>query len=431
MVWLLTAVLAYRDARHEVDELLDAHLAQAATLLLAQIGHDDGESPGEIDTEHLRLPGKYGRRVLFQVWIDGRALGLHSLNAPNHRLSPREHGFDEVRIGDARWRVYSTWDEDHELLLQIAEDSRSRADIARSFGRSLLLPVVLGLPLLGVLITWSIGRGLRPLNLLSAAVDRRAPEHLAPIDVDDATPAELRPLVQRLNALLARLADSLERERRLTADATHELRTPIAALKVQAQVARDSASPAERDQALDKVLAGCDRAARLVEQLLDLAHLEPEHLQHRTVALAPGAIAAEVIAQLTPEALRRGIELELLDDPAARISGHPELLRVLLRNLIDNAIRHGAGRRTVTVGVHADGDIVLLDVSDQGPGVPEDLRDQLGQRFRRLGQTDLPGSGLGLSIVRRIAELHGAALCFDSGAGGRGLRVGLRFARVS
>ncbi|MEQ1439113.1 ATP-binding protein [Fontimonas sp. SYSU GA230001] len=418
-VWIVSGIVAWRDALHEVDELLDAHLAQSAALLLAQAGELD-----EIDTEHLPLLHKYGRRVAFQVWEHGERLRLHSLNAPNTRLSRRDRGFADELIDGRRWRVFSV--QQDEWLIQVAEESGARKAIGRSVGRGLLLPLLLGLPLLGMLIAWIVRRGLRPLALLSEEVGRRAPDQLAPLPVPADVGAELQPLLLRLNQLFAQLAESFESERRFTADAAHELRTPIAALKAQAQVAQRAGSDAERRPALDKVIQACDRTARLIDQLLTLARLEPAHWRAHRARTDLHALASGVAADLAPLALRRGIDL-VLEGETVAVDGHADLLAVLLRNLLDNAIRYAPDHSTVRVRIGRSAAGVLLHVIDQGPGIERGLRDRLGQRFQRLGRADVEGTGLGLSIVRRIAELHGAALRFDDGPDGRGLDVVLTF----
>ncbi|TJY64946.1 two-component sensor histidine kinase [Sinimarinibacterium sp. CAU 1509] len=424
LIWAVTAVLAYRDALHEVDELLDAHLAQAATLLIAQSGELD-----ELDTDHTSLLHKYSRRVAFQVWEHGTELRLHSLNAPDRRLSKSDDGFSDSRIDGVRWRVFSVWNDD--LLIQVAEESRARSSIARGVGRNLILPIILGLPILGLLIAWSVRGSLRPLLQLSQDVGRRAPDHLEPIGTRDDMPTELRPLVDRLNTLLGQLSNSLESERRFTADAAHELRTPIAALKIQAQVVRDAIDDATRRHALDQVLLGCDRAARLIEQLLTLGRLQPSHLDSRANPVSLRTLAAGVVAEMAPAALQRQVELSL-DAEDCVVDGYPALLAILLRNLIDNAVRYGADGAQVNVRVGVIDGAPQLQVIDHGPGVAAADRARLGQRFQRLGRADTGGTGLGLSIVRRIADLHRAELRFTSAeSGGTGLCVSLRFTASS
>ncbi len=423
LIWAITAALAYRDALHEVDELLDAHLAQAATLLIVQGGELD-----EIDTEHAPLLHKYSRRVAFQIWEHGTELRLHSGNAPDRRLSERDDGFSDSRINGVRWRVFSVWND--EVLIQVAEESGARAAIARSAGRNLILPILFGLPILGLLIAWSVRRNLRPLLQLSQDVGQRAPDHLEPIVIRDDMPTELRPLIEPLNTLLAQLSTSLESERRFTADAAHELRTPIAALKIQAQVARDAIDDTTRRHALDQILLGCDRAARLIEQLLTLGRLQPSHLDSRASPVALRSLAASVVADMAPAALQRQVELSLEADDCV-VDGYPALLAILLRNLIDNAVRYGADGAQVTVRVGIVDGTPLLQVIDHGPGVAAADRARLGQRFQRLGRADTGGTGLGLSIVRRIAELHRAELRFTPADADTGLCVTLHFAALS
>ena len=418
LVWLATAVYSYFDTRHEVNELLDAHLAQSASMIVAQAGHE----LEEIDLEHAPQLGKHSRRVAFQIWEGGKTLRLHSLNAPQARMSPVEQGYSRARIDGKAWRVFSTWDDGHRFLVQVGERDKTREEIAAGVARNLLVPLAFALPALGLLAWLVIARALAPLRALGRQVESRAPDSLGPLAAEDA-PAEVVPLVRSLNALFVRVEGLIGRERRFTADAAHELRTPLAALKTQAQVARGASDAAERSRALDNVVAGSDRAARLVEQLLTLARLEPDQLKERAKPCDLREIARAAVAELAPGALARGTEIELDADGAARIEGHPELIAVLLRNLVDNAVRYGPAGGTVRVELRG----TELSVADQGPGIPPEARARVTERFFRLPGTEASGSGLGLSIVERIAALHGATLALDEGAGGRGLRVEVAF----
>ncbi len=274
VVWLATAGYSYWDARHEIDELLDAHLAQSAALLVAQTGHE----LEEIDVEHAPQLHRYERRVAFQIWERGRTLRLHSANAPNERFSARDEGFSDAVVGDRRWRVFSSWDPKRRFLIQVGEQRSARDEIAARIGRNLLVPLAFALLVLGVLVYLSVSRATRPLANVNRQIAQRDPENLQPIAVDDC-PAEVVPLVDGLNRLFGRVTRSIDDERRFTADAAHELRTPIAALRVQAQVARAAADDRERQHALDNVIAGCDRATHLVEQLLTLARLDPAYVR--------------------------------------------------------------------------------------------------------------------------------------------------------
>jgi two-component system sensor histidine kinase QseC len=414
--WLATAAYTYFDARHEMEELLDAHLAQSASLIVAQVGGELEEIELDDDAPQLH---RRARRVAFQVWERGRVLRLQSANAPAQRLSAREEGFSDATIDGRNWRVFSAWDARRRALVQVGERDDARREIAAAMAGSLLTPLAVALPLLGLLLWLLVGRGLGPLTRLGRQVGSREPDNLAALDAADA-PAEVLPLVRNLNALFARVARLLEHERRFTADAAHELRTPLAALKTQAQVARGAADDASRSRALDSVIAGCDRATRLVEQLLTLARLEQVSSPRQACELSQ--LAREVIAELAPGALAKRVEIELAAGEAVRVDGFPELLRVLLRNLVDNAIRYSPAGTTVRVDV-APGRVA---VTDEGAGVPAFERARLGERFYRVLGSGEEGSGLGLSIVRRIAELHGGALAIDDAPGGRGLRVSVR-----
>jgi len=421
LTWLAAAAFTYVDARRELDEMLDAHLAQASTLLVAQASHE----LEEIETEHGPLPHKYSLRVAFQVWLDGTQLRLRSANAPNQRLTAQENGFSNVIIQGKQWRVFSSWDHTHTMLIHVAELTDVREQLARGIAANLLKPLWLALPLLAVLLWWAVAGGLRPLTRLTSEVERRAPDNLAPLDAT-ATPAEVTPLIERLNQLFGRIGSVLEHERRFTADAAHELRTPVAAIKAQAQVARGATDDAVRLHALDGAILGCDRASHLIEQLLTLARLESV----ADDALTPcplRTLAAGVLAEAAPGALNRQVQLELLESEEAVASGLSALLTILLRNLIDNAVRHTPAGTTVTVEILRSADSTCLTVSDNGPGLPTEALDRVSERFYRPLGTSASGSGLGLSIVRRIAELHHATLSFSSAATKSGLKVTVRF----
>jgi len=422
LAWLATAVFSYFDAVHELDELLDAHLAQTATLLVIQAGHE----VEEIDTDHAPLPHKHAKRTAFQIWEDGKTLRLHSASIPEARMSARDEGFSDVQITGKSWRVFSAWDDQRRYLVQVGERNEARNEIARAIVKNLLLPLLIALPLLGLLVWINVARGLRPLAALGRQVARRDPGNLLTLDAGE-IPAEVMPLVTNLNRLFERVAELISKERRFTADASHELRTPLAALKIQAQVARASTSDAERVHALDNVLAGCDRAAHLVEQLLTLARLDPDQPADQTQTCDLQALAATAVAELAQFAYSKKIDIDLAEGAAAATAGHAGLIAILLRNLIDNAIRYSPEGGSVRVRAAAAGGAATLCVSDQGPGIPADERDKVGQRFYRILGSEAPGSGLGLSIVKRIAELHGASVALGEGESGRGLSVTVSF----
>lgn len=437
LIWLLTALVSFLDARSEIDKLLDAHLAQSASLLLVQssslLEQDDDDDDDDailelfddIATEHVPLQHRYNRQVVFQIWWRERLL-VHSVHAPNRRLASREEGFSDSDFAGERWRVFSSRDDSGRLLIQIGERRAAREKIAHEIGEHLLQPMLVALVILAAIIWFSVGRGLRPLTTLSMQLVQRDPADFAPLAASN-VPSEVMPLIYSLNSLFARVSELLESERRFTADAAHELRTPLAALRAQAQVALDAVDERQRQRALQQVIVGCDRAAHLVEQLLTLARLEPGQPAASWRCFDLHALAASVIGDLAPQAWARQIELELEPGTALNMRGEPALLQVLLRNLLDNAIRYSPQHSTVSVAVAQVAERPTLSVSDQGPGLTAQEQTRVWQRFYRVLGNSASGSGLGLSIVKRIAEIHAATIELDSAAPGPGLRVTVRF----
>ncbi|OGS97919.1 MAG: hypothetical protein A3F73_05265 [Gallionellales bacterium RIFCSPLOWO2_12_FULL_59_22] len=422
LVWVGAAAFTYLEAIEEFDEILDAHLAQSASLLTSQAAHEIDE----IETEHTPVFHKYSPSVAFQVWENGKMLRLHSVNAPGSRMTEVENGFSYATFGGQHWRVFSTWADDGVYLVQVAERTKAREKIANEIiVEVMLLPLLFALPLLALFLWLAVLRGLRPLGKLAREVGQRKPDNLAPLDALSA-PREVLPLIERLNRLFARIETSMEKERRFTADAAHELRTPVAAIKAQAQVARAASGNEERAHALDNAILGCDRAAHLIDQLLTLARVDA--LDNRTAETCqPRAIAAEAIAAMAPGALEKGVQIELLESDEVAVRGNPELLRILLRNLIDNAVRHTPSGTIVRVNVVSEQDAACLSVSDNGPGIPEEERSKVMERFYRPLGTQAGGSGLGLSIVKRIAEVHEATLRMRAASEGKGLCVTVCF----
>ena len=430
LVWIGVAAIGWVRARHETEALFDAHLAQAAAVLVALLTDDDEHEELELDLEHAPELHRYARNVAFQVWERGRKLRVHSRNAPRERLSEVEQGFADARIEGERWRVFSTWAFDRRALVQVGERVEAREAVGDEIARHLLVPLLVALPLLALGLSLAVGRALGPLRALADAVAARDPQRLEPV-ASQGVPREVRPLVERLNALFARIGASLERERAFTADAAHELRTPLAAIRAQAEVARAAANDAERRRALDQVIAGCDRAVHLAEQLLTLARLEAEAWPERLAACDLAAVARTVLAELAQTAHSRGVAIALDAPERVLVRGDPALLHVLVRNLADNALRYGASGGQVRVAVDGDAAGALLRVEDQGPGIPREARARVLDRFHRELGSDESGAGLGLAIAARVAALHGAALVLEEGAGGRGLSARVAFPACS
>lgn len=423
-VWLVTAAMTWFDVRHELDELLDSHLAQAAALLVVQQMRDVEEGEPGLDTPTLH---RYSPKVAFQVFHEGR-LAMRSANAPtlpmasfNGMSAVGAGTFMTAQIDGVTWRVFATQGAERDVRVYVGEQVASRATILLAALRSTLWPMFLALPLLAAATGLAVHRGLAPLRVLGRALDRRPPQALDAVRVPDA-PSEMVPMLGALNGLLARIAELLDAERRFTADAAHELRTPIAAIRAQAQVALAETDVGLRHHALVATLAGCDRATRLVEQLLTLSRLEAGTQAYDT-KVDLKAVAQQVVAWVAPQAIHKKQNIELVADGGCTVVGDAMLLSVLVRNLVDNAVRYSPAQAHIRVGVKTESDRVCLTVEDGGPGIAETDLPRLGERFFRVLGSGQEGSGLGWSIVRRVAAAHGASTRIGKSATFGGLRV--------
>ncbi|MDP1766625.1 MAG: ATP-binding protein, partial [Methylotenera sp.] len=370
--------------------------------------------------DEIAITHEYEQKLAFQIWSEGDLL-MRSTAAPTTTLGSDMEGYSESNINGEPWRVLTRWDAQHEFMIQVAEPLAARERLARHITLKMLLPTLIALPVLALLIWFGVGAGLRPLQQLKQEVKQRTANRLEPVAMAG-VPEEVAPLVKALNDLFARLEEAFEGERRFTADAAHELRTPLAALKIQAQVALRSKDETERNAALENVLHGVDRATRLVEQLLALARVDPETAAANYKRLDLQALTASVMADVEPLAHAKQIELLLEEGQTCHVLGDGTQLRLLLRNLLDNAIRYTPLGGCVSVKV-GDTEGVMLEVRDTGAGIPESEREHVLQRFYRITGSGEEGSGLGLSIVQRIAELHGAQLELSDNETGPGLLV--------
>lgn len=411
MVWVAAAALTWLNASHELDQLLDAHLTQSAALLVAQqAGHGSDEREHISDDERSGAPSphKYASRVAFQVFHEGR-LTLRSANVSEKALSSHTRGFDTVTLaGGQRWRVFGAQGNEGDVQVFVAEQIRSRSAILWALLQSVMMPLLYALPLMGLLGWLAVRRGLKPLRSLSKALTRRHPQAIEPLAIRN-MPTEMVPVVQSLNALFERIGHMIDAERRFTADAAHELRTPIAAIRAQAQVALGAREDeTQRRQALQHTLEGCDRATHLVAQLLTLSRLEVAGTDANGLWVDVGSIAQRIAVQLAPSALARAQVLTLEVSQACPIMADDALTGVLIRNLLDNALRYSPDGATITLQVFLKDNKVTLQVEDSGPGLADAEMARLGERFYRALGTQQGGSGLGWSIVRRIAEVYRA-----------------------
>ena len=434
LAWAATVAVAWFVTKHELNELLDAHLAQAAALLATgQLDDLDHDAVVQAPT----LLHRYQSRVAFQIWHQGR-LRARSADAPETPLAPADtRGLSDQRVGGAPWRVFTTTRVDDgkvKDVIHVGEHQSARRHVLLASLRGTLLPLLLALPLLAMGIWWAVRRSVRPLRRLGASVAARRPQALEPLPEDGVVP-EVQPLVRALNGLFERMHEQLASERRFTADAAHELRTPIAAIRMQAQVAQGALHDDERRTALAATIAGCDRATRLVEQLLQLARLEAEASdaevrEHGRGETDLAALARQLAQDLQPQAEARGQRIELhLPAICVTVPMSAPLAAVLLRNLLDNALRYGpeGGHVRVEVAPATAGEGARLVVEDAGPGLSDADRARLGERFFRVLGSGQSGSGLGWSIVQRLARLHDLRVEIDRSPALGGLRVLVRW----
>lgn len=421
---VLILVMLYKHAHFEIDELFDEQLRQIAVSLLITA---ENQSPGSVlPAMPLRQDGE--KRFRFQVVDSEGNLRINSPDVP-YRLNMGPDGYTLHNDSEGHWREVVLSSDDGKLKAWVAENHGYRDRLIKETVIHVLFPLLFGLPILGIWVWIATGKGLAPLARLTRQLECRGADQLARLP-DDLVLQEVAPLVSEINRLLAEVEHALQSERRFTGEAAHELRTPVAALQAQAQVALRARNGEERDHALDKLGQGLGRVARLLDQMLVLARLDPERglpdptlLKHVNL----GALAQEVCASLGGMALGKQLEFELLDGGEVVLWGQEDWLRILLRNLVDNSIRYtpSGGRVWVRLAREATGSI-LVHVEDSGPGIPPESRQQVLGRFCRLDQSGQTGSGLGLSIALRIVELHGAEMVLDQSDAG-GLQVMIRF----
>ena len=424
LVWILITTASYFSTKHEIEELFDAQLAQYARTLQGLTVHELEEGEHEdISLGDSFLGHIYEKKVAFQVWND-KALVLHSGMAPTTPMS-QVFGFTDQLFNDVLWRVFVIPSMNGAASVQVAEQYEVRNELVDKASLQILYPLFFALPLLAGMIWVALGRGLRPLQRIASEVSARSPRELQPIPLDYA-PTEIEPLILATNQLLEQLRRAFKSEQRFTADAAHELRTPLAALKVQAQVIQGASNRDELILAVGKILKGVDRATRLVEQLLTMARLDPESCSKGFEYVDLAGMAGRVIGEHANVALHKDIDLGLEDHSSGHLFGHPDALEVMLRNLIDNAVKYTPHGGRVDVSVREKRQAVVLNVTDTGPGIDAELRTMVFDRFYRITNSQPDGCGLGLSIVRRIVGLHQAEITLDQ-TRQFGLKVIVRF----
>ena len=405
VLWLVAALLVgwlaalggtYTLTRSQVGVMFDEELRQVA---LAVHLREDWIQAGRV---RIARPGFFlsvraydpAGRVYFET-----ALPTLPLDLPQ----TFSEGFERIPTSQGRWRIYTHVTP--EGIVQVGQPVATRDAFARDVSGRALIPILLLIPALALCMGWILRRALRPLDETTRRVSDRDAMRLDPLPIDN-VPTELVPLVLQINALLERLARALDADRRFLADAAHELRSPIAALALQVQLARRAHDPATRERSLEELGRGVDRARRLVQQLLDFARLEPglATAPRKPVDLAD--LAREVVAAHAMRADAKRVDLGAEAQGTAFVIGEREELRSLVENLVDNALRYAPPDTPVTVSVRTEGDACRLTVVDAGPGIPPEEREKVFERFHRVPGDPTTGTGLGLAIARAIVERH-------------------------
>ena len=425
LVWAVAVLIAADRARHEVNELFDTELIRLARQVQSTMPAAPavqptqltiGKSTGEADLEDLAIAvwDRFGTPIM----LDREGAQLPFM--------PQVAGFVDTTVRDEPWRIFYLHSPDGERLVAAGQRLYERDELVFNLVASQLLPWLLVLPALIIAIILSVRQAMRPVDALSQQLEARRADDLRPLAVAS-VPRELSPLVAAMNELLGRFDKVLTRERQFTADAAHELRTPLAALAAQWDLVRLAKTEAQREQAGVQVAAGLARMSRLVTQMLELTRLEVAGDLPRRQPIVWQDLIQQVMSDCMPVADRRRIQMSChwstTPADAWPLEGDPDMIAVMLRNLLDNAVRYATPDSEVIVRVGAHD----LRIENAGPARAASIRETLGQRFRRGEGSGESGSGLGLSIVQRIARLHGLAVRIDDRPGG-GLIVGLQSA---
>lgn len=416
LVWIASAAFNLYTAQQKVNELFDTEQAFFAQTLVSinlearRTGWEVRPTPPRQLHKLFEEEGQIDDDIVFQLRNAQGDIILTDVNYTTLPFRPNELGFVNEYIEGRLWRVLYLNDGENGSYVAVGQRMSSRLRLVWRLALGQMLPWIVALPILLLAMWWGMRQALKPLHRLQMAVSRRATHNLEPIM--QRVPEEVQPLVNEINHLFSRLTQGMENERRFTADAAHELRTPLAALRLQIELAQMSDNEAGRERALAQALTGIDRTTRLIEQLLTLARLDrlenvPDHQRVNLVE-----VASRVMLDLSEAAALRGVEvLPVVSDRTFWLEGSPGFLSILLRNLIDNAIRYSpddVGRVWLEVDENS------LTICDSGPGVSPEWLGRLRERFARPEGQKAQGSGLGLSIAERIVLLHGLVLDLDN-----------------
>ncbi len=426
-VWAILTGLIYIDTQHEVEELFDANLAQNAKVLFGLLQHElADDDDDEVEIEDYHLFHKYEKKVAFLIRTINGHVVAHSSDAPIFPVpTETKHGYHNYSLQGYTWRVFTL--KESGIIVQTGERDDVRSELIIDIIANIFYVLLISLFLLAILIWISVSRGLNPLKQLAIEIANRTPEQLQPIDTQY-IPIEVKIPINALNTLFNRLNQAFENERRFTSDAAHELRTPLAGLKTQVQVAQRAINLQQQQHALQNMLVGLDRINHLVTQLLLLARMDASY----TIEMYPvdlQKLINQIIGDLMPQALAKNIDLGVETQMVRyTILGNEDGLYLLFRNLIDNAIRYTPEHGQVTVAFsHEVQHKITIRIIDNGIGIPVEQMAHVFKRFYRGQSQKMPGSGLGLSIAQRVAELHNSMIYLTNIENKAGLCVTMSF----
>jgi two-component system OmpR family sensor kinase len=415
---LAQASIAYRTALDDADQIFDYHMQQMALSLRSSTPLSNSEANERLES----APGNDD--LVVQMWSPDGVRVFHSVSRA--RLPQRAVlGFSNVKSNGTTYRVFSI--QANNQTVQVAQDLAVRRNMAGNLALRTLGPIAVMMPILMLVVWWVVSGSLEPAARVRKQVAQRQADDLSPVS-EAGLPDEVRPLVHELNLLFGRVRTAFDAQQNFVADAAHELRTPLAALRLQTQSLDRAADPEARKVAVGRLTAGIDRATRLVEQLLVLARQEASAANGaatRPVDLAE--LARRTVGDLVGLAQAKEVDLGLQHADPVSIEGQPDALHILLRNLVENAVKYTPGGGTVDIAVRADKDAVDVIVEDSGPGIPPEERERVFDRFYRVAGSEAAGSGLGLAIIKAIAERHGASLKLDKSERLGGLAATVRF----
>jgi len=417
------AAIAYRTALHDADHIFDYHMQQMALSLRSSTPISSAQADASTPGGPVE-PDASSDDLVVQVWSPD---GVRMFRSVSRALLPQRAvlGFSNVKSNGTTYRVFSV--QSNNQTLQVAQDMAVRRNMAGNLALRTLAPIAVMMPILMLVVWWVVSESLTPVARVRKQVASRQADDLSPVS-EAGLPDEVRPLVHELNLLFGRVRTAFDAQQNFVADAAHELRTPLAALKLQALSLERADSEEARKVAVGRVTAGVERATRLVEQLLVLARQEAgasEGAKPAPVDLAD--LARRTVGEMVAVAQAKGVDLGVEHVEEARVLGQGGALAILMRNLVDNAVKYTPVGGTVDVAVRHDQGAAVLTVEDSGPGIAAEERERVFDRFYRIAGSEAAGSGLGLAIIRAIAERHGAKLALDASPKLGGLLVKVTF----